>query len=75
MSLTGRTSLSRGVVDYFDSNFNWQYLSFSWCAAVTHERNLSLKVALPALVNKIEREFAGTDLMNSYGVAERFVKN
>ena len=29
---------------------------------------------MPARVNKIEREFAGKDLVNSYGVVERFVK-
>ena len=28
-----------------------------------------------ARVNKVEREFAGKDLVNSYGVVERFVKN
>ena len=43
--------------------------------AITDLTNLSLKVALPARVNKREREFAGKDLVNSYGVAERFVKN
>ena len=26
-------------------------------------------------MNKVEREFAGKDLVNSYGVVERFVKN
>ena len=47
----------------------------SWCAAITDQTNLSLKVALPARVNKVERKFAGKVLVNSYGVAERFVKN
>ena len=26
-------------------------------------------------MNKVEREFAGKDLVNSYGVVERFVEN
>ena len=34
-----------------------------------------LKSALPARMNKVEREFAGKNLVNSYGVVERFVEN
>ena len=38
-------------------------LSLSWCAAVIAQINLSLKVALPARVNKAKREFANKDLV------------
>ena len=33
-------------------------LSFSWCAAVTDQINLSLKIALSACVNNVKLEFA-----------------
>ena len=39
------------------------------------KQNLSLEVALPARVNKVEREFAAKDLMDGYWVVGEFVKN
>ena len=42
---------------------------------ITDLTELSLKVALPARLKKVEREFAGKDLVNSYGVVEKFVKS
>ena len=53
-----------------DKNF-W----ISWRAAVTDWTNLSLKVALLARVNKVEREIVSKDLVAGYWVVEGFVKN
>ena len=47
----------------------------SYCAATIDQTSLSLKVALQARENKIERQFANRDLVNSYGVVESFIKN
>ena len=37
--------------------------------------NLSLKIALPARVNKVLREFAGEDLVDCYEVVQEFAEN
>ena len=37
--------------------------------------NLSLKIALPARVNKVLREFAGKDLVDCYEVVREFAEN
>ena len=37
--------------------------------------NLSLKIALPARVNKVLRDFAGKDLVDCYEVVQEFAEN
>ena len=61
-------------LDWFGSNSKLtKRVTFLVCGRC-YLHNLSLKVALPARVNKVLREFAGKDLVNCYGVVWEFPK-
>ena len=65
--------MSRGVVD-FGSNLMLTKICHYFGVQPLLNKQVCLEVALPARVNKVDREFASMDLVDGYWVAYEFVK-